>query len=99
MSINAINSSNLSFKGKLRVPFDDKHQTCELDTNKILEMEERKDSILIKYDIPVEKRHNGYTYYEPMVVRVPLDINTLLNAYNAAKASALIIDLSEHNIK
>lgn len=98
MSINSINH-NTSFKGYIKLPIDNR-TIGELDANKILKIETRHngEETLIHYDFYKNVHHNGYTYREPSVYTVDYDINTILNAYNAAKYSDLTVDLSEYKV-
>lgn len=88
--------SPVSFKGRVNVL---QNQTVYgLETDKILAMESRgNDRTLVKYDFPKEVRHNGYTTKEPITLDIKQDINTILNAYNAAKNSDVVVDIADYN--
>lgn len=93
MNINAINTN---FKGHIKIHELDSSVNHTLDANKILDIEAReKNRTIITYDRPKEVRHNGYIYHEPTRFHLDLDINTVLDAYNAAKNSDISVDISQ----
>lgn len=97
MSINSINQ-NTSFKGFIKLPID-KRKIASFDTDKIMNIETRNngEATSIKYAYPLEISYNGgYSYNGPAFFPVNYDINTILNAYNAAKNTDLTVDLSNY---
>lgn len=92
-----ISTTGPSFKGGIYVHDRYSQVVPRLDTDKILKIEAReKNSTLIVYDEPGIERHNGYVYETPTTFNIPVNVNTVLNAYAATKNSNLEVDLSEY---
>ena len=95
MRINNIgNCYKPNFGGKISVPDYFKPINITLDTDKITKFERRRDNVLIHYDASTGTRN--YTIdKEPRIVRTNLEFNTLMNIYNAAKNSDLVIEMNK----
>ena len=92
-----INATSPCFKGGICIHEQYSRIVPRLDTDKISKIEARgKNSTLIVYDEPGIERHNGYVYETPTTFNIPVNVNTVLNAYAAAKNSNLDVDLSEY---
>lgn len=89
MSINGV-----SFKGTLIVNDCKNGRDYYLNSDRIIGMKANADKTEIKYDLPQEIRENGKTYYVPKIYTVGLDIDTVLNAYNAVKNNNIEVNLS-----
>ena len=83
-----------NFGGKISVPDYFKPVNITLDTDKITKFERRRDNVLIHYN-PSTIARNYRIEKEPCIVRTNLDFNTLMNIYNAAKNSDLVIDMKK----
>ncbi|MBE7712298.1 MAG: hypothetical protein E7Z87_00980 [Cyanobacteria bacterium SIG26] len=92
MLVNGVNP--VSFKGTMVVTDMKNGRDYHLNNDSILGVNAKPTYTQIIYNLPQEIRENGRTYYEPKVYNVALDVNTILNAYNATKGNKLTVDLT-----
>ena len=101
MAIQPVNLANrVMFKGQIKANDEYGEVSYKLDTDKILDISNRKDNkdcTLIKYNIPRVVKHNGCQWEEPTILTVKHDMDTILKAYSAAKNSDVCVDLREYN--